>query len=591
MKSTLFYKAKQSSTFVLGLFLLLSTASCSKDQDVSLPEEEPQGENIHETGETTLVFSLAGIDQAIAQGGQGLRASTGKGKNSMAEAAVQRYEAAGFNIETSVSVSNRFTNEPYSSAEKVGESGLKASSRNLRAATAPLANGIKYRIIIYDETKTTLMKNVEAVPGSDPMLAVDAGKKYFWYAVSTNEATVPAMNETTGVIDRAGLTNKDILYASGEITPVKGENYLDILFKHHTIKYTYKIYTSAAQADFVNTSRFSLYYRTIGNVTDNGSTVRKIGDLNVKTGKYNRVTYGPQFTTPDFIYSPNYDNLNTEPYVMVEFYSIDQENIAGNEVIMNGNNFILKPGDGSANISIYEPHIPVATNLPSFDGAYGQHITYTTRFTLPASSVGGLVWAKANLFYKADNPEGKKYLIRRNNNYSDPAWNVEYWSWGAATPTDPTPMGPRGSGDFTDPCTLVYPQGTWRMPTKEEFVALGSFHDKGFDNMDVVGGTVGRGESYREDLDLGFPLLGYRGYEGSGSPNTNISYGPGSSPTYGRYWTSDPYGPGTKQAYNFMTLRTVGGTFRHDYPEMNNSTQNYGTIAEGYNIRCVRPVN
>src|SRR5699024_8046279 len=91
--------------------------------------------------------------------------------------------------------------------------------------------------------------------------------------------------------------------------------------------------------------------------------------------------------------------------------------------------------------------------------------SYKTKVRLIESpiKVNGILWARGNLKYNSSKTD--KYRIKPNFGGSSNAdEKTEFWNWKAITPT-----GTAGQGD---PCTLVYPEGTWRMANVNEWESI-----------------------------------------------------------------------------------------------------------------------
>jgi hypothetical protein len=94
--------------------------------------------------------------------------------------------------------------------------------------------------------------------------------------------------------------------------------------------------------------------------------------------------------------------------------------------------------------------------------------------------VKGLLWARTNLTYNTS--QSDQYRLKVNNEYSDPDKDLDYWNWMSATPTGP-------SADNVDPCSKIYPENTWRMPTGDEYSSLGDPDQKN-ENYGLLVGAV-----------------------------------------------------------------------------------------------------
>ena len=124
---------------------------------------------------------------------------------------------------------------------KEGELSLGISSKEikdkLQAASTPLGSGKRFRLLIYDGT--TLVNATDATNnfavGGTISIAVDAGKSYTWYAISTDETSVPAIN-AQGVVAASDILNKNFMYANGTLNNIPdGDNNLSIILKHKMV--------------------------------------------------------------------------------------------------------------------------------------------------------------------------------------------------------------------------------------------------------------------------------------------------------------------------------------------------------------------
>ncbi|HIC8646245.1 TPA: hypothetical protein ACW7X5_003522, partial [Elizabethkingia meningoseptica] len=100
--------------------------------------------------------------------------------------------------------------------------------------------------------------------------------------------------------------------------------------------------------------------------------------------------------------------------------------------------------------------------------------SYNFRITLKTTGdVAGNEWALGNLWYdKNETDERFRYKFRPDDTTSRSGStyrDTDYWGWGSELPGTASATSP---STFVDPCSRVYPAGTWRMPTRANFQAL-----------------------------------------------------------------------------------------------------------------------
>ena len=118
-----------------------------------------------------------------------------------------------------------------------------------------------------------------------------------------------------------------------------------------------------------------------------------------------------------------------------------------------------------------------------------------------AITVGGVRWARANLYYSgptAHNPYRFHHLNTQTNAENS------FWGWRSLTPD-----GRVGTGD---PCLLVYPAGTWKTPNPTEITTgllnqSASYPMTSTRNINFAG--TGTASPYPNGSTLTFPLNGY----------------------------------------------------------------------------------
>ncbi|HFK5510772.1 TPA: hypothetical protein ACGZ9U_001688 [Elizabethkingia anophelis] len=182
-----------------------------------------------------------------------------------------------------------FSGSDFSASISINEGSYTpntfTSKNNNFGATAsvkPVPIGTKYRIILKDTTTGEIINRIGS-SGTDPEIKVNDGTVYNWYIYSLNDTTTtPPDIDANGVIPANTITNKDLAYKSGTITINAGENYMNTILDHKTVKYLVNIDTTGLFATVDNTTKLE-----IG--TGPGATFTSImqtGDFNIFTNAY-----------------------------------------------------------------------------------------------------------------------------------------------------------------------------------------------------------------------------------------------------------------------------------------------------------------
>ncbi|WP_407483526.1 hypothetical protein [Elizabethkingia meningoseptica] len=472
------------------------------------------------------------------------------------------------------------------------------------AAAQPMPVGIKYRFLLYDATGTNLLQNVIGSSGTNPNIQVTAGQSYKWVAVSINDAvTVPDLNPGTSKILSAGLSNKDVLYASGTIVPVAGPNNLSVDFVHKTSRFVVSLDTRGMFGTINDATTLE-----IG--SGSGATFNSVlqsGDLDVLSGAFtgfqNIAPVAGSAMSNDAANGPATGDTGAK---IANFYTV-------NPVVIPANN--LKVRLAPLSIKLSDTTIrSFATGILSYGNtaltpAIGTSYSLTARMVESGVVVKGITWARTNLYYDPAASQPDKYRFHPDNEYTianvlnislggllslqlnGQAFNVtnEYWNWRATTPT--------GAVNAGDPCALVKPLGTWRMPTSAEFGTLGQPNSDNTDAPLLLGGVrlasvwnLDTGQTANTSFPINsrslfMPIFGYRDAAGNA-----ISDSPGSlvggviAAGTAHYWSSTASGPSNAD-YQKRPVTVIGGGLIHLFGTV---TEVPAATNEGRNIRCVR---
>lgn len=459
---------------------------------------------------------------------------------------------------------------------QTAENTSAKAAAGVKAAASIMETGVKFRLVIFDNTNT-LVYNQEVTSGVNPQIELVAYKPYTWYAVSLNQKNVSMPNvPSTGIIARSSLENKDVLYASGSFNALDGANYLDIIFKRMTSRIQAKLNVRGLFGTIENSTSMSLVKGS------NNTTALQMGDFNILTGQFSNVVdvNGAVLGT-----AMVEDTSNPAGTVKVaNFFTLNTTAIAANSLKIKFNS--LKVTLDDARIRTFN------ANTYTFPDAYTPTIgsTYAVNIRLIESpiKVKGILWARSNLVYNAAHTD--KYRLKSNPGGSTAATkDTEFWHWKSATPS--------GASGNIDPCLSVYPAGTWRMSTKQEWESIGQPDDK----KELLGLLWGAQYAYLWNRDSDNPensayddnllVLSFGGYRTKESFGSSSVSGSPAGILLGalangecHYWTST--NADTNNAYavkssfsRFAWLFSWGSV---TYPSADKM--------EGRNIRCVRQI-
>lgn len=553
----------------LAVFCLLITSftSCSSKEE----QMAPAGEG------ALLKVGVKGIEEAIVGGIQSNLKMSNKGNSGISK---QSLVSLG-GVDAFVDFGEGTVGQDAPVAAKTNSTDTlskKAASGTMKAAASSMENGTKFRLLIYDATNTLVVNQV-TTSGIDPQIKVDANKKYTWYAFSINEknANVPDVN-SAGVISRSGLENKDVLYASGSVNTVNGENYLDITFKRMTARIQVKLNVRGLFARIENSTSISL----VKNSTN--TTVLQMGDLNMLTGQFNNIVDVNKAVLASSMVEENGNPAATVK--IASFFTLNTATIPANSFKMKLNTLKVTLDD-----TRIRTFTPVTYTYPgSYSPAIGSTYGLNIRLIESPVKVNGVLWARSNLVYNAN--EMDRYRLKSNPGGSTPATkDTEFWNWKSATPT--------GTAGNVDPCLSVYPAGTWRMSTKKEWESAGQPDNK----QEVLGLFWGAQYAYKwnrdsdypanpayDDNDLTLSFGGYRTKSNVSGGGTSVVGSPGGIALGAfasgecHYWTSDNRDSNTSYAVKsaFTRVAWLFSWGNVTYPSNNN--------AEGRNVRCVRQI-
>ena len=361
--------------------------------------------------------------------------------------------------------------EITASSGKLSNTKASLGNKSIAATNPRMGNGISYVVRIFQDNAGIRGAQIGpdysfTVGGTTPKITIDGGTKYQWYAFSSNEATVPATMIAAGksVIDAPISSNKDILYASGTISTVSGNNYLDINFKHMTTRIDVNIDSKGMFVPMSGNSDATVNIGTYNGAAFTGIITQQAFDLGTGTFYGGAAPIQSDKALDSQVYSSK----------VVSFYSSSGVFIpSGNTLKVKLTNMEFKQFNNVLHKFNRVSYVTLPQNSSKLLGTNFKY-NVNVRLIQSAVNVGGVLWARNDISYEGSN----SYNIpnTRINGFDgfQPIGNlyptVYYWSWNALTPAD----APNSSNYDTaqDPCVQLYPVGTWRMPTSVEATAL-----------------------------------------------------------------------------------------------------------------------
>ncbi|RKF37645.1 hypothetical protein BCY89_27595 [Sphingobacterium siyangense] len=484
----------------------------------------------------------------------------------------------------------------------------KISSGGIRKlAIKPLADNIVYRILIYNETGNELLQNVVARNGIDPEIPVEGSKTYKWVAVSTNTQEVPDL--TGQKITSADLINKDLLYASGNITITGENNFLEITFEHKTTQIDVNIDTRGL---FGSINTFNSVQ--VGEFGSTFKTLLNSADFDLLTGEFGELQPIPSDRTIDHLKdkSPETDDLvkTVTLFTVVPKGKEIQANSLAISPIFSINldrHIYYPPSTAQVYTRNYgRNNIYLRINNSAFTTLLGDQFSLSANMIESPLIIGGISWARSNLWY--DGSAGQKYPYRFKVDCGIPPYETsiqnEYWNWKSLTPS--------GSAGAGDPCLEVYPKGIWRMPTSIEMYNLGNRASyeyygfsvtQGYQSADTYDWYAVVNQSWNENNNSriiagdysGYSdkvIFSYNGYRQNGVISNSRTLIDSRKTRSFSAIVSAGYWTGTENGSSAVSLVA---NCRVDYTRPNRYTTTYDNKSltnysktMGFNVRCIR---
>ncbi|QQD15530.1 hypothetical protein [Sphingobacterium sp. UDSM-2020] len=482
----------------------LLVSSCSKEKSNVL-------EHTDEIEGTNLILSVVGTSEDQSSNNIDKKGSVNSNATKMT---VKSYS----DVDVVSLIDNNVPNLGGSDAitQKNSVSGQKASANNnLRAAA--LGDGITYRLYLFTADGSQLISSQQFSVGQStvPKISVTPGQTYKWVALSYNDNTnitdITSANTTLTLPE-----NKDILYATNIITIPSTPNAnvpLPITFGHKFARIAIELNSMGV---FGNMNS--------GDISVTGLNL-KTASIDVKTGLLTPLTntFTPTINWNSFT---NIDPAFSDAKIA---YAYTAGTSALNGINVSASNLTITHSDGINRTFGATTAISIPFNLSPELGK--SHRLLANIVESPLTATGSTVkWARSNLYYAAGhNP----YRFFAENKLRSEGYS--YFAFGSVIPGKFATTATKG-----DPCSLVYPAGLWKQPTKASFTGMvrGDIELNQLTNVLGGLGTVVDATGTTGLLNLVTNLLGNTIAVLVNTPAPNSTLDPNAPYTYGQYGIS-----------------------------------------------------
>lgn len=430
----------------------------------------------------------------------------------------------------------------------VGNNSLTATlepSPGTQTRATALTTGVRYRIVAYaanDISATGYVNHADyVVGGTTPSFLLPVNCSYTFVCYSYGTTTVLPNFDKNSTTMAANPETADLMYCKKNVTVTKLEKSFSVVFSHLFSKVTVIVEGSGKNITACSGYLTPSYQATVSLV--DGSLVKGSS----VTGTVNWPSLGTTTVTSNpILVNTNAEEVSlTLSSITLGSKTLTNQSIAfTGKTMESGKNYTLRV------IFKYKP-----------SGA----------IEVTGSSV---YWAPGNLIYSP----GKFQFASTQDYYSGKVYGNDYWCWNYLS-CNPYEY-PRTDYDYNsdydsrlDPCTIVAPAGTWRMPTQDEFKTFLSL-----DHVHVFINNIYIGISYGTDqetniIDNRFVFLPPAGMRHSSGYMVDVG-------SKFAYWTATRI-TGYQQVYfanevvgNFagrdygMSIRCVSGPVSGSYSEV-----------------------
>lgn len=432
---------KKGASWIVAMAILAIPGtlitSCSKDNNSAIVDSK----------NNKLTFSVNGI------------------KNNDTDGAVKRMGLTSSNKKTN-------TNKIYSFSDvdmgvstdntlpvKTSNIAGTARSNGLAADAAPgvtedMVEGAKYIVYIY--SGTTLVTAKELTAGTAGTIeGLDPAASYTWVALSynTKDTEQPSLAPSSGSI--ALHQNKDVLYATGTVNLAESSN-IAVLFDHMF-------------------SRIGIELNTIGVFGEiTGTPTVSVSGLNLATGSIDLLNGGavtadlanPYTPTLSYASFNRVDTLYNDAKIA---YVYTASTTANQAISVSLQNLAINHVDGNVARTYFTTATPFNFSVTPELGKSHHLLLNVIESPLTTVSEGTTVmWGRSNLYDRNNNDALRGYAFYASNEQRSKA-NGYFPYLGLKASQFSNTLATKG-----DPCTRVYPAGTWKQPSVAQVNSLTS---------------------------------------------------------------------------------------------------------------------
>ncbi|MCT3918024.1 fimbrillin family protein [Elizabethkingia anophelis] len=420
----------------------------------------------------------------------------------------------------------RVSNESVSNS---GVSGSLASSGSTYlAAGDPLANGVKFRVLVYDSNGNYKISQDYTVGQPATPMLLDAGVTYTIIAYSYNSNTLPSLSPSEqGTLSSSRVlyddSNRDFMYFNTSFTPSGNGDILNITLRHKLSNVIISVndITNTGITSIVNSSLSSHYSN--GNFSLSNGNVSVSGIPSVSSLTFESSQFNPSVVSA--VSDRMFINTGTSSGSTVSSSFTGDITIGGvTKTISLPNGFTIKPGyQQTFNVDLTRCGAYLGASGTNWKNFMCQNLGADTSLDpfIPAAGIHG---AKYQWGYKPVNANvsDSRYYTQsddQSNSGTIPGWNQSFlpttnWSDTSKTVNDPCPTG-------------------YRVPTLSQWQSVINNNT----NVQYIGNWFNSPTNYTSGVLIGtrlfLPTAGGRYAQDSGQLLDNG--------LYGYYWTSSAY--------------------------------------------------
>lgn len=458
-----------------------------------------------------------------------------------------------------------------------------ASKATSSTSIVAMENNVSYRLVLYVKNGNSMQfqQSLDLKSGRKTEIDIVKGQQYQWYAYSYNtEHDLIPLNSTSNPAIASSF-DKELLYDSGTFNLKNtGGHQLLIKFKQQLSRIGLRINSKGI---FGSISDVKVHHLTEINLSS--SNFNLIDGVFAGVSQERKVNVGDTISLRPL--------LGDKEIVEAYYYSSNPLTLPKNFQV-NLSKLAVEYEDKSKEILIGENGKNTSSQQLSFgdyEAAIGKSSVGNVNLIHSGVNVGGIVWAKGNLYYDNGNYKFRlsglfNYFQNTNENTANLIKNyanTDYWYWMSERPDESRSDWSQGK---VDPCSKVYPANTWRMPDNATFEVLTdrsrngktdllSHRPNGYNSMYVE--FYNRGES---STDPKTEKLYFKADGRWETNNNRLRY-----EDYVLFWSS--------------TQRTdvrSSSAYIANYLRVHNSnavlmTMHDNLLTRRYNIRCVRNTN